>query len=69
MPKHLEEENPFPDDADDDFKPLEEKSDDDDDDDDDDEDDDTEELLRELEKIKKEKEAEKRTRALNLKLA
>ena len=68
MPKHLaEEENPFPDDADDDFKPLEEE--DDDDDDDDDEDDDTEELLRELEKIKKEKEAEKRTRALNLKLA
>jgi len=59
VPKHLEEENPFPDDADDDFKPLEE-NDDDDDDDDDDEDDDTEELLRELEKIKKEKEAEKR---------
>merc|ERR1719486_1054075 len=57
VPKHLaEEENPFPDDADDDFKPLEEE----DDDDDDDEDDDTEELLRELEKIKKEKEAEKR---------
>merc|ERR1719409_2584110 len=60
VPKHLEEENPFPDDADDEFKPLEE---DNDDDDDDDEDDDAEELLRELEKIKKEKEAEKRREA------
>lgn len=50
----IQEDNPFPEDADDEVPSNSEKS----DDDDDDEEEDTEELMRELAKIKKEREAE-----------